>query len=266
MRVSHLELYTHCKKIFQALGVPYGYAEEGAETVANSEFLGLYGLQQLSDELKDLQSEFDELEILNESDRVTVIDGGKQSGLLLGKACADYLIARLQNEPSAAVCVRDTRPSRVLVQHAMYISKKGLASIIVYKKPSHSSLIISSPSFPFPIMVHRRNNEDIMEGINEELGLSGDQKLKLPAVTTRFCIFGTSNIEKIDEVMDRFDNTIDTSYMLTTVDDFEQRWESSWQFGTEVSRELWLDLNETGKRMLVESTDQSRERGAGEMA
>lgn len=105
-----------------------------------------------------------------------------------------------------------------------------------------------------------------MEGINEELGLSGDQKLKLPAVTTRFCIFGTSNIEKIDEVMDRFDNTIDTSYMLTTVDDFEQRWESSWQFGTEVSRELWLDLNETGKRMLVESTDQSRERGAGEMA
>ena len=105
-----------------------------------------------------------------------------------------------------------------------------------------------------------------MEGINNELGLTGDQKLKSPSVTTRFCIFGTSNIERIDEVIERFENTIDTSYILTTTDDFEQRWESSWQFGTEVNRELWLDLNETGKRMLVESTDQSRERGAGEMA
>ncbi|ARF14989.1 DUF3726 domain-containing protein [Sporosarcina ureae] len=266
MRVSHLELYTHCKKIFQALGVPYGYAEEGAETVANAEFLGLYGLQQLYDELQDLQGEFEELEVLNESDRVTVIDGGKQSGMLLGKACADYLIARLEAQPSVAVCVRDARPSRVLAQQAMYISKKGLASIILYKKPSHSSLIISSPNFAYPIMVHKRNNEDIMEGINKELGLTGDQKLKLPTVTTRFCIFGTTKIEAIDEVIERFENTIDTSYILTTTDDFEQRWESSWQFGTEVSRELWLDLNETGKRMLVESTDQSRERGAGEMA
>ncbi|ARD48936.1 hypothetical protein SporoP37_12650 [Sporosarcina sp. P37] len=266
MRVSHLELYTHCKKIFQALGVPYGYAEEGAETVANAEFLGLYGLQQLSDELQDLQGEFEELEILNESDNVTVIDGGKQSGMLLGKACADYVIARLQNQPCAAVCVRDTRPSRVLVQQAMYISRKGLASIIVYKKPSHSSLIISSPNSLFPIMIHKRNNEDIMEGINKELGLTGDSKLKLPAVTTRFCIFGTTNIEQIDELMDRFQDTIDTSYILTTTDDFEQRWESAWQFGTEVNRELWLDLNETGKQILVESTDQSRERGAGELA
>ena len=266
MRVSHLELYTHCKKSFQALGVPYGYAEEGAETVANAEFLGLYGLQQLSDELQDLQGEIEEIEVLNETENVTVIDGGKQSGMLLGKACADYLIARLEEQQSVAVCVRDTRPSRVLVQQAMYISKKGHASIILYKKPSHSSLIISSPNSTFPIMIHKRNNEDIMEGINEELGLTGDKKLKLPAVTTRFCIFGTTKIEEIDEVMERFDNTIDTTYILTTTDDFEQRWESSWQFGTEVSRELWLDLNETGKRMLVESTDQSRDRGAGEMA
>ncbi|PIC71580.1 DUF3726 domain-containing protein [Sporosarcina sp. P17b] len=266
MRVSHLELYTHCKKIFQALGVPYGYAEEGAETVANAEFLGLYGLQQLWDELPALQGEIEEIEILNESDSVTVIDGGKQSGMLLGKACADYLIARLEEQPSVAVCVRDTRPSRVLAQQAMYISRKGHASIILYKKPSHSSLIISSPNSIYPIMIHKRDNEDIIEGINKELGLTGDKKLKLPSVTTRFCMFGTTKVDEVDKIIDRFENTIDTKYILTTTDDFEQRWESSWQFGTEVSRELWLDLNETGKRMLVESTDQSRERGAGEMA
>ncbi|WP_153730509.1 DUF3726 domain-containing protein [Sporosarcina obsidiansis] len=266
MRVSHLELYTHCKKIFQACGVPYGYAEEGAETVANAEFLGLYGLQQLSDELPYLQSQMEELEIQFENERVTIINGGKQSGMLLGKACADYVIARLRNQQSAAVCVRDTRPSRVLTQQAMYLSRKGLGSIILYQKPSHSSLIVSSPKSPFPIMIHKRNNGDIMEGINKELGLAGDEKLSLPIETNRFCIFGTTKIEEIDDLMDRFQNTIDPSYIITTTEDFEQRWESSWGNGAEISRELWLDLNETGKGMLVESTDQSRERGAGEMA
>ncbi|WP_301107901.1 DUF3726 domain-containing protein [Sporosarcina sp.] len=266
MRVSHLELYTHCKKIFQACGVPYGYAEEGAETVANAEFLGLYGLQQLSDELPNLQSQVDELEILHENERVTIINGGKQSGMLLGKACADYVIARLQDQPSAAVCVRDTQPSRVLTQQAMYLSRKGLGSIILYQKPSHSSLIISSPNFAFPIMVHKRNNEDVMEGINKELGLTGEDMLTLPTETNRFCIFGTTKIDEIDAVMDAFHNISDPSYLMTTTEDFEQRWENSWDYGAEISRELWLDLNETGKRMLVESTDQSRERGAGEMA
>lgn len=265
MRVSHLELYTHCKKIFQACGVPYGYAEEGAETVANAEFLGLYGLQQLSDELPNLQSELEELEILYETDKITVVNGGKQSGMLLGKACADYTIARLQHQPSAAVYVKHTTPSRVLTQQAMYMSKKGLGSIIVYQLRSHSSLIISSPSVQYPIMIHKRRNEDIMELINEQLGLTGEKALTLPETFTDFCIFGTTSIDVVDRLLEKFDETVDPSYIITTSEDFEQRWTSSWDNGAEINRELWMDLNETGKQMLVESTDQSRLHGAGEM-
>jgi len=265
MRVSHLELYTHCKKIFQACGVPYGYAEEGAETVANAEFLGLYGLQQLSDELPNLQSQLEELEILDETDQVTVVNGGKQSGMLLGKACADYVIARLQQQQSVAVCVKHTKPSRVLAQQAMYMSKEGFGSIILYKLRSHSSLIISSPSAQFPIMIHKRNNEDVMELINEQLALTGESALTLPEEFTDFCIFGTTSIGVVDALLKKFERTIDPSYIITSTEDFEQRWTSSWENGADINRELWMDLNETGKYMLVESTDQSRLSGAGEM-
>lgn len=266
MRVSHLELYTHCKKIFQACGVPYGYAEEGAETVANAEFLGLYGLQQLADELSHLQSQLDELKIVAERNHVTKIDGGKQSGMLLGKACADYLVAQLQDQHVAAVCVTDTRPSRVLTQQAIYLAKKKIGSIILYQLPSHSSLILSYPSYAFPIMIHKRNNEDVVDWINRQLGLRGDESLNLPHEYTEFCIFGTTSIGVIDELLEDFQQTIDPSYIITTGDDFEQKWQSSWENGAEINKELWIELNETGKRMLVESTDQSRLRGAGEMA
>ncbi|ALS79701.1 MULTISPECIES: DUF3726 domain-containing protein [Planococcus] len=263
MRVSHIELYTHCKKIFQACGVPYGYAEEGAETVANAEFLGLYGLQQLSDELPNLQSQLEELKIVSETAQLTVINGGKQSGMLLGKACADYVIARLQNQQSTAVCIKQTTPSRVLAQQAMYMSKKGLGSIILYKLRGHSSLIIASPSMEFPVMIHKRNNADIVEIINKQLRLTGDKALVLPETFTDFFMFGTKSIEAIDQLIEQFEQTIDPSCIITTTEDFEQKWISSWENGAEINKELWMDLNETGKRMLVESTDQSRSHGAG---
>lgn len=263
MRVSHIELYTHCKKIFQACGVPYGYAEEGAETVANAEFLGLYGLQQLADELPNLQSQLEELKIVSETAQLTVVNGGKQSGMLLGKACADYVIARLQNRQSAAVCIKHTTPSRVLTQQAMYMSKKGLGCIILYKLRGHSSLIISSPSAKFPIMIHKRNNEDIVEMINEQLMLTGDKALVLPETFTDFFIFGTKSIDAVNKLIEQFEQTIDPSCIITTTEDFEQKWISSWEMGAEINKELWMDLNETGKRMLVESTDQSRSHGAG---
>lgn len=266
MRVSHLELYAHCKKIFQACGVPYGYAEEGAETVANAEFLGLYGLQQLSDELPNLQSQLEELEIIEETDKVTVINGGKQSGMLLGKACADYVIARVKDRTTAVVSVHDTKPSRVLVQQAIYLSRNGLGSMILYKLPSHSSLIVSSPSSAFPIMIQKRNNQDIMDWINEELGLVGEKALTLPKEFTEFCIIGTKAIDQMDALIDNFQQAIDTSYIITSPEDFEQKWETSQGNGAEINQELWINLNEIGNQMLVESTDQSRLHGAGDLA
>lgn len=266
MRVSHLELYAHCKKIFQACGIPYGYAEEGAETVANAEFLGLYGLQQLADELPSLLSGTEEIDIIRETESLTVIDGGQQSGMLLGKACADYVIARLKDRVSSVVCVRHTRPSRVLAQQAMYLADQGAASMIIYQLPSHTSLIMASPTSTYPIMIHKRNNADMIEWITDHLGLEGGAALLMPKDNTEFCMFGTTSVAALDAQMNYFESHPDPSYVLTGRDDFEQRWTASWANGAEINQELWMELNATGNRMLVESTDQSRIRGAGELA
>ena len=265
MHVSYLETVVHCKKVFEAYGSSYGYAEDGAEAVAWGEFVGLPGLQTLASEVSMLNLRREvESQFLVEQDDFTVIDCGGQSGLLLGKALVDYAMSRLGLSEVQVVYVQNTSTSRLLAQQAFYVASKGKGCVIIYHtKEEIPVIILSSPQRRYPIVVEGRKVEDLFEAISNE-DLLIEKQLKS---SNDFMIICLKNLESINGLIEKvLDEPSDTSVTIIESEKLEASWNHSWQYGAKADRLVWDELYKSGCKTLVESTEQSRIRGAGELA
>ncbi len=267
MRVSYLETLLHCKKVFEACGSSYGIAEDGAEMVAWGEFAGFSGLTILANEVATLQSSSrTEIQWLVENEDVTLLDAGGQSSLVVAKAIADYALSKLERSgKQVLVVVQNTSASKLLATQAAYVTSKGKGCVISYRThEKRSVLLLATQRTQFPVVIEGRTVDDLLERMSKEL----NQDVKLGNDHSNgFTFICTEDSSPIDRLIEEIlDEPLNLSIDIYESKKMENQWKQSWQSGAEVDRELWDELYKTGSKILVESTEQSRLRGAGELA
>lgn len=266
MRASFLELYVHCKKVFEACGVPYGCAEDGAEAVAWGEFSGLPGLQILTNELDRVTAhKMEDVQLTAEREDVSFFEGGGQSGLLVGKAAADYAYAQSEKHETAVVYVRNISTSHLLARQAFYIASNGRGCAIHFKTEEGSSVwIAATPENPYPVLAE---GHELNSVFGSELAKKMDDIGGKVEMADQFLLICTKEIEIIDQLIAELKNKAkDEGAVLIDSAQIKSSLESSQQCGAKIDRALWEQLNQTGQKVLVESSELSRLRGAGELA
>ncbi|MYL57910.1 DUF3726 domain-containing protein [Virgibacillus halodenitrificans] len=266
MRVSYVELFIHCKKVFRACGIPYGCADDGAEVVTWSEFIGLEGMKVLQQEIPNMQPPgMDEVKLLVEQDGLYRFDGNGQSAIILGKLMADFSLGMAESRETIRVHMQNTTRSRLLAQPAHYIAARGKGCLVNYKTADGNSVwILSTPEIAYPIFAEGSNAEQLMqENLTAELGQYetaniGDDDFWLVCTTETELI--TSCVRKLRHAAKQGMIKLTESSQLKAI------FEKAYFNGAQVDGELWRQLNQIGQKTLVEATEQSRLRGAGELA
>ncbi|TMN21618.1 DUF3726 domain-containing protein [Lentibacillus cibarius] len=266
MRVSYVELFIHCKKVFRACGIPYGCADDGAGVVTWSEFVGLEGLHVLQQEIPNMHPPgMESVALLLEDDGLFRFDGYKQSAIILGKLMADYALAMAETRETVRVHMQNTTRSHLLAQPAHYVASRNKGCLINYKTKHGSPMwILSTPEIAYPVFAEGARAEEIMQhNLTAELGqyetanLSSDDFWLVCTTETNLI---TSCIRNLRQEA-RYGG-----FYLTESAKLKATFEKNYNNGLEIDDHIWEQLDQIGSQTLVEATEESRLRGAGEMA
>lgn len=263
MHVSYVELFNLSKKVFRAYGIPNGCAEDGADVVTWSEFIGLKGMETLLEEMTDMQpSGMDGIKLIEKEEDFYLFDGNRQSALVLGKLMADYALGVAEVDQTIRIYMQNTTRSRLLAQPASYIASRGLGCIINYKTETGIlRWILASPEFEYPVFAEGERAEEIMQACladhvkNYKMKATNSDAFWLTCTTKTALI--TSSVRKLRQ--DAQSKKLDMTESAT----LKARFEKSCYHGVKVDEMLWDKLDKIGKKTLVKATEASRIHGAG---
>ncbi|GIO09739.1 hypothetical protein J31TS6_57670 [Brevibacillus reuszeri] len=249
MRVSYLELYAQCKKVLEGCGLPIGCAEEAAEIAAWGEFTGLYGIKQLAEELSALQaSDLSKIRILSQDERLVSIDGQGQSSLLSGRIALDMAYAKAAEMGVGIVNVQNSRGSNALIQNVAQAGKRGVCCAIHWVEEDSQFWAITLPDANQPYVVKRKSGHPHKSKQTESF-------LVICADAVHFAY--AAQLESHEET---------EGSEVIRPEQIQDVWDESNRQGREIDPATWAELNIVASRVLVEATEQSRQRGAGEGA
>lgn len=250
MRVSYPELYVHCKKVLEGCGLPIGCAEEGAEIVAWGEFVGLYGIAQMAEELDVLQaSDLSRIQISFEDERLASLDGGGQSSLLSGRIAVDIAFTKALETGLGIVHVKNSRGSDVLIQNAVQAGKRGMSCVIHWMEEDSQTwaMVFSEKNQPY---------------VSKEM-LSHRLERKQTDSFLVICSY-TVPLSHVVDLMTG--NEKKETIKIIRPEQIQALWDEANKQGKEIDVEVWAKLDGVASRVLVEATELSRQRGAGEEA
>ncbi|MFP3392177.1 DUF3726 domain-containing protein [Brevibacillus sp. SIMBA_040] len=249
MRVSYLELYAHCKKVLEGCGLPIGCAEESAEIAAWGEFTGLYGIKQLAEELSVLQaSDLSKIRILSQDERLVSIDGQGQSSLLSGRIALDLAYTKAVEMGIGIANVQNSRGSNALIQNVAKAGKRGLCCAIHWIEKDSQTWAMMLPDLNQPYVV-KRNSE------HPQKPKQSDSFLVICADAAHFAY--AAQLACLEEK---------ESIEVIRPEQIQAVWDESNRQGRKIDPAIWAELDIVASRVLVEATEQSRQRGAGEGA
>ncbi|GAA0447868.1 hypothetical protein GCM10008983_27470 [Lentibacillus halophilus] len=267
MRVSFVELFIHCKKVFRACGIPYGCADDGAEVVTWSEFIGLKGMHVLQQEIPNMYPPgMRSVDLLLEDDNgLFRFDGNKQSAIILGKLMADYALALAETRETVRVHMTNTTRSHLLAQPAHYIASRNRGCLINYKtKNGEPMWILSTPEIAYPVFAEGNSAEEMVQhSLTAELGQYETTNLK----SDDFWLVCTTETNLITSCIRNLRHEAKKGAIhLTESAKLKATFDKNYNNGLEVDDQAWKELGDIGDQTLVEATEASRQRGAGEMA
>lgn len=266
MRVSFVELFMHCKKVFRACGVPYGCADDGAEVVTWSEFVGLEGMKVLQEEISEMRAAgMESVHLCKEENGLFRFDGNGQSAIVLGKLMSDYALAMAELRQTVRIHMQNTSRSRLLAQPASYVASRGKGCLVNYKTAHGVNMwILATPEIAFPVFAEGDIVEQIMQDrLTNELGKYETTNLG----TNDFWLVCTTETDLITSCVRKLrQEARKGTVRMTESSQLKANWEKAFYSGAKVDQYLWDQLGKVGKKTLVEATELSRLRGAGEMA
>lgn len=266
MRVSDVELFIHCKKVFQACGITYGCADDGAWIVTWSEFVGLNGMQALKKEVPNMQHlGIKSVDFVREENDLFQFEGNGQSAIILGKLMADYALAMAETKETVRIYMQNTTRSHLLAQPAYYVASQGKGCLIHYKIANGSSMwILATPEIAYPIYAEGAAVEKILErNLTAELGQYETKDMEdddFWLVCTTETQFISSCIRNLREEAKNGKIELTESVRLKAMFDY------AYFNGALIDDTLWNDLDQVGRATLVEASEQSRLQGTGEKA
>ncbi|GAB4074198.1 hypothetical protein GCM10028778_17010 [Barrientosiimonas marina] len=265
MRVSFVEMFNHCKKVFLACDIPYGCADDGAGVVTWSEFVGLPGMHVLQREIPNMHPPgMESVNLLQESEGLLHFDGGKQSAIILGKLMADYALSQAETRETVRVHMENTTRSHLLAQPANYIASRNRGCLINYKTRDGLPMwILSTPEIAYPVFAEGTKAEEMVQhSLTAELGQYETTSL----MSDDFWLVCTTKTNLITSCIRNLRQEAKYgTFQLTESAKLKAIFERNFNNGLEVNDQLWQELDDIGRQTLVSATEESRQRGAGEM-
>lgn len=268
MYVSYLELYTHCKKVFLAHGIPDGCAEDGAEAVAWGEFCGLNAYEALAAEVKSKKIKGDiDIEVRTEQDAYFCLDAGGQSHIVIGRLIAEYACAKSKEQANSVVHVEHIVTSNALAGQAHYLAKKGKASLFRFNNIANiPTWILATPDEVYPLIVSGHAvDQMITEHISEHMSARLNETCLHEPEENQLTIFILED-NFVAELIKTCHSQDQQLVNMITADFMKRNLEQAHENGKFIKRDLWEQLNEIGAQTLVEASELSRLRGTGELA
>jgi len=253
MKVSHNELTGLCRRAFEGLGFPAGETDDAADMVVWLEQHGLRGVDTLWRGLDHLASrpaaplarEF-------EDSSVAVIDGGGSSVLQSGSLAADLVYAKARRKGLAVVKIRNCYNRRLMLGYLARCARRGMSLMSFWRDrdaPDVIEQVVSLRAYEdFPTLLRYRIED-------RDDTLTRNRSVTLIA-SPHFAMLQSLHPDPEEA----------TLLESVTPEDFAAQSQRVWQEGLEVDEAVWARLKELSGHTLVEPSEISRRRGAGEDA
>ena len=253
MKVSHNELSGLCRRAFEGLGFPAGDHDDAADMVLWLEQHGLGGVAALRDGLDHMQTHAAaSLERVFEDPSLVVIDAAGSSILTCGSLAADLVYARARRKGLAIVKVRNCYNRKLMLGYLARCARRGM-SMMAYWRNSQAPVAVEQ-------VVSIRAYEDYPTLLLYQVEDRDERLARNHSVT----LIASPHFAMLQSLHP--DPEEATLLQALHPDDFREQSRRVWSDGMEVDEDLWARLKKLADRMLVEESEESRRRGAGEGA
>lgn len=253
MKVSHNELAGLCRHAFQGLGFPAGDHEDAADMVVWLEQHGLDGIETLRGGLDHIHSRDDHsLSRIFEDSSLAVINAHGNSILTCGSLAADLVYTRARRKGLAVVKVQECHNRKLMLGYLARCARRGM-SMMAFWRNSQAPLVTEQ-------VVSIRAWEEYPTLLLYQVEDRDDRLTRNHSVT----LIASPHFAMLQSLHPGPEEA--TLLQVLGPEDFEQQSRRVWSEGLEVDEELWARLKALADRMLVEESEESRRRGAGEGA
>jgi LDH2 family malate/lactate/ureidoglycolate dehydrogenase len=229
MRVSYNEVQVICRKAFEGLGFAPGDCDDAADMIARLQQQGLDGIGALKKALAFLHDEVDRpIETNYEDAAQLTLDAHGQSILRCAAQAVELGVSKALRGGSAVIRIRHCHNRILLLGYLARCADQGL-NFCAYWRDARQELVstFSAGDSQPSLRVH---------------------DLPQPAMDDE---------QSINVLISRH-------FTLLPCPGLTTRHYHTFVGGLEVDDEVWARLKKLGERVLVESTEESRRRGAGE--
>jgi LDH2 family malate/lactate/ureidoglycolate dehydrogenase len=253
MKVSHNELTGLCRRAFEGLGFPAGEHEDAADMVVWLEQHGLHGVDALRRGLDRLgERPRTRIERPYEDTSLAVIEGGGNSVLLMGSLSVDLVYAKARRKGLAVVKIRDCHDRRLMLGYLARCARRGM-SLLAFWRNAEDPRVVEQ-------VVSIRAYEDYPTMLLYEIDDRDDTLTRNRSVT----LIASPHFAMLQSLHP--DPEEATLLRVLAPEDLEAESRKVWDAGMDVDEDVWARLKTLAARTLVEATEESRARGAGEDA
>jgi len=253
VKVSHNELSGLCRRAFEGLGFPAGDHEDAADMVVWLEQHGLGGIEALQAGLAHIDTHgARSLTRTFEDSSLAVIDADGNSVLLCGSLAADLVYARARRKGLAVVKVHNCFNRKLMLGYLARCARRGM-SMMAFWRNSQAPVAVEQ-------VVSIRAYEEYPTLLLYQVEDRDERLTKNHSVT----LIASPHFAMLQSLHP--DPEEATLLQVLGPEDFEQQSRRVWSEGLEVEDAVWKQLKELSNRTLVEETEESRRRGAGEDA
>ena len=253
MRVSQNELTGLCRRAFEGLGFPPGDHEDAADMVVWLEQHGLGGVDTLRRALTRLTSEPRTAMTRSfEDSSLGVIDAKGNSILLCGSLAADLAYAKARRKGLSVVKIHDCYNRKLMMGYLARCARRGM-NLMAFWRNSEDPVVVEQ-------VVSIRAYEDYPTLLLYQIEDQDDTLTRNRSVT----LIASPHFSMLQSLHP--DPEEATLQQVVRPEDFERQSNRVWEDGLQVEDDVWNRLKELSGRTLVEATEESRNRGAGEGA
>lgn len=235
MRVSLNEIQVICRKAFEGIGFAPGDCDDAAEMITRLQQQGLDGIGALKKALDFLHDEVDRpIETCYEDATQLTLDAHGQSVLRCAAQAIELGVGKALRGGSALIRVRHCHNRILLLGYLARCAGEGL-NFCVYWRDARQELVATFSA---------GTTGPVLRVYDLPQPAQGDEQSINVLISRHFALLPRLSAEDAAPTLE-----------------FSQPAPAG---GLQVNDEVWAQLKKLGERVLVESTEESRRRGAGE--
>jgi len=251
MKVSHNELTGLCRRAFEGLGFHAGDHEDAADMVVWLEQHGLGGVDSLRRGLGHLASnDRSAMARAFEDTSLAVINAADNSVLVCGSLAADLVYAKARRKGLAVVKLQNCYNRILMLGYLARCARRGM-NLLAFWRNSENPKVVEQ-------VVSIRAYEEYPTLLLYEVEDPDDTFTRNRSVT----LIASPHFSMLQALYP--DPEEATLLQVLGPDDFQRQSRHVLDHGMEVDDALWQRLKDLSALTLVESSEDSRARGAGE--